>query len=100
MIADYVGLENAIKNSNLVFTGEGCYDAQTEQGKVISLVESLCKKYNVPRVIICGKNTSGKTDQVYELLSMFTFEESMKKTKQCLAKIVDANADKFPVFKD
>jgi len=98
LIADYVGLEDAVKKADIVFTGEGSYDTQTKQGKVPSLVQELCKTYNKPSVVICGRNASGETDQVYDLLSMFSFEESMTKTRECLKKLVLAKMEKMPVF--
>ncbi len=53
-IMDIVSLENAVKNVDLVITGEGMMDYQSAYGKVCSGVGSLCKKYDVPCIAIVG----------------------------------------------
>jgi len=47
-------LEAAIKDCDIVITGEGKLDKQTEQGKVISGVCQLAKKYNKRVIAVCG----------------------------------------------
>lgn len=51
---DITELETQIKACDLVITGEGKLDAQTEQGKVISGVCQLAKKYDKPVIAVCG----------------------------------------------
>jgi glycerate kinase len=53
-VAEALGLEEAIKNSDLVLTGEGRYDSQTQHGKTVSEVQKLAKRHNKPVVVICG----------------------------------------------
>ena len=50
------GLEEKIKESDLVITGEGKLDHQSLQGKVVSGVSMLCKKHQRPLWVICGIN--------------------------------------------
>lgn len=50
------GLEEKIKESDLVITGEGKLDHQSLQGKVVSGVSMLCKKHERPLWVICGIN--------------------------------------------
>ncbi len=47
-------LEAAIKDCDLVITGEGKLDSQTEQGKVISGVCELARKYDKRVIAVCG----------------------------------------------
>jgi len=47
-------LEEQLKVCDLVITGEGKLDAQTEQGKVISGVCAMAKKYDKPVIAVCG----------------------------------------------
>ncbi len=54
LIAKMIGLEKAVANSNLVITGEGQIDAQTEYGKVPLGVAELAQRHNVPVVAIGG----------------------------------------------
>jgi glycerate kinase len=99
VIAEYVQLEKHISESSLVITGEGCYDEQTAQGKVVSWVEHLCKRHNVPCVVVCGKSLvqSEPSDmhRVLELMSMFEYEESMNNTEKCLEAIIEKHLSYF-----
>lgn len=47
-------LEKEIKNCDIVITGEGKLDQQTEQGKVISGVCQLAKQYDKKVIAVCG----------------------------------------------
>ena len=67
-------LEAEIKNCDLVITGEGKLDSQTAQGKVISGVCKLAKKYDKLVLAVCGTAdlpipTSLGLQQVYTVLS-------------------------------
>jgi len=65
-IAELVGLEQVIKNSDLVITGEGRTDRQTLFGKLPAFVADMAAKYSVP-TILC----SGAVEDSSELLSRF-----------------------------
>ena len=54
-IADQINLEEHIKNTDLVITGEGKVDKQSLEGKVISGIIKLTTKYKKPLVIIGGQ---------------------------------------------
>jgi len=41
--------------ADLVFTGEGGFDPQTLQGKVVYAVAQACKEKNIPCMAVCGK---------------------------------------------
>ncbi len=47
-------LEDAIKDANMVITGEGRIDCQSMMGKVPTGVSLLAKKYNIPTIAIGG----------------------------------------------
>lgn len=55
-ISQLTKLENAIKNADLVISGEGKLDSQSLQGKVIDGLAQLCKKYKKSLVLCVGKN--------------------------------------------
>jgi glycerate kinase len=66
LIAEITNLEERIKQSDWVISGEGRLDEQSLQGKVIDGIASLCKKHQKPLSLLVGKNDlSGK-----ELLSL------------------------------
>ena len=43
-------------DSSVVFTGEGSFDSQTLEGKVVCKVHEICKKLGKPLFIVCGIN--------------------------------------------
>ena len=55
------GLEEKIKNADLVFTGEGRLDGQSAMGKAPVAVATLAKKYGKPVVALCGCATPDAT---------------------------------------
>jgi glycerate kinase len=59
MVADMAGLEEHIKEADLVITGEGKIDSQTRFGKTPYGVALLAKKYQKPVIAVGGKIESG-----------------------------------------
>ena len=62
-IIEVVQLEKLINNCDLIITGEGKLDSQTNKGKVISGICKIAKKYHKPVIAVCGyeeKNISNK----------------------------------------
>ncbi|MDU8924788.1 glycerate kinase [Pasteurellaceae bacterium LIM206] len=54
IIIELLGLEEKIKEADLVITGEGRIDYQSIKGKVPIGVAATAKKYNVPVIVIAG----------------------------------------------
>lgn len=54
IVLEQTGAEEAIKNSDLVLTGEGCLDGQTLQGKTVAGVARLAEKYGKPVYAFAG----------------------------------------------
>lgn len=85
-IADIVGLTNAIKDADLVITGEGKLDSQSKEGKVPIGVAHLAKINCVPVIALCGSIPRIIGDLEDEFLAIYsiqkgilTLEEAMKK---------------------
>ncbi|MCD6597067.1 MAG: glycerate kinase [Bacteroidales bacterium] len=55
LILQTLQLEKYIKNSDLVFTGEGKIDLQTLNGKTIAGVAEIAKRYKIPVIAVAGK---------------------------------------------
>jgi glycerate kinase len=55
-IIEFTALEERIKKSDLVITGEGKIDRQTLSGKVVNGISKICRKNNVPLIVVTGKN--------------------------------------------
>jgi len=54
VVAELVGLAEAVKGADLVITGEGRFDAQTLRGKTPFGVARIAKQHGVPVVVIAG----------------------------------------------
>jgi len=76
LIAEACGLEDEIRDCDLVITGEGKIDAQTEQGKVPDGVARIAHKYGKPVIGFCG-----------------TLDESAKQTMFAEVHAIDTLAD-------
>lgn len=55
LVADLIDLEPSVLNADFVITGEGKSDSQTLDGKVPSVVLSICQKHNVPCILLSGE---------------------------------------------
>jgi len=71
-INELIDLDKQIANSTVVFTGEGSFDHQTLEGKVVSKIYELCLKHNKPLFILCGINKLTES----ELESLLTQAET------------------------
>ena len=86
-------LEALIKDCDLVITGEGKIDSQTERGKVVSGVCNIAKHYVKPVIAVCGgleKGVSNKLGlkKVYSLLDRTnSIEKAMENGKEYLVEI-------------
>lgn len=54
IVMEETGLEEGIREADLVVTGEGCLDGQTVQGKAPAGVAGLAKKYEKPVIAFSG----------------------------------------------
>lgn len=71
-----LNLDEIIRTSDLVITGEGKMDYRTANGKVPFGIASICQKYNVDVVAICGSlgDKIGEMDDI--LLASFSIQQS------------------------
>ncbi len=65
LIAEETGLEDKIKEADVVITGEGKIDEQTAYGKTAFGVAQLAKKYNKPVIAVAGTLGDG-SEALYE----------------------------------
>lgn len=54
IIMDYINVEEAIAQSDIVITAEGCIDYQTPNGKIPSEVARIAKNYDKPVIAFAG----------------------------------------------
>ncbi|MNN43939.1 Glycerate 2-kinase [compost metagenome] len=55
LVIQYTGLEEKIKEADIVWTGEGSLDFQTQYGKTPLGVAAVAKKHNKPVVALAGR---------------------------------------------
>lgn len=65
IVIEYAKLEDKIKDCDMVWTGEGSIDFQTQYGKTPLGVAEVAKKYNKPVVALAGRVGDG-IDVLYE----------------------------------
>lgn len=98
LVAQALNLEEKIEHADLVITGEGSFDAQTESGKAVSKVIDLCKKHQKPLKIICGrKSVHVEGVEIWDFLSRFGEKESMNNAEKCLETLCKENLEKWKV---
>ena len=66
LVIKYSNLEEKVKDSDYVFTGEGSIDFQTKFGKTPIGVAKVAKKYNIPVIAFGGRIGEG-IDELYSL---------------------------------
>ena len=64
VVAELVGLDEAVRGADLVITGEGRFDAQTLRGKTPFGVARIARRHGVPVVVIAGTLGDGY-EQMY-----------------------------------
>ena len=55
LLAEMTGLEEKISAADVILTGEGRFDGQSLNGKLIGGILSLCRKYGKKPVVVCGQ---------------------------------------------
>jgi glycerate kinase len=97
MVIEYADLEDKIKDADMVWTGEGSIDFQTQYGKTPLGVATVAKKYNKPVVALAGRVGEG-IEVLYEkgIDSIFgitkgatTLEEALEKGQENLEKTAE-----------
>ena len=55
LFGELAGLEEQVAAADYVVTGEGRFDSQSLEGKLVSGVLTLCRKYHKKPVVVCGQ---------------------------------------------
>ena len=95
-IIQAIGLEEKIIESDIIITGEGGFDEQSLQGKVVGHVAGLAKKHGKKISIICGISSIPKNrlpelgiDKVISLASLSpTAQDSIERPADFLPEAV------------
>jgi len=54
LVMEKLGVENMVRNADIIFSGEGRLDSQTSSGKVVDGVLKLASRHNKPVILIGG----------------------------------------------
>ena len=97
MVIEYAGLEEKVKAADMVWTGEGSIDFQTQYGKTPLGVATVAKKYNKPVIAFAGK-VGDNIDVLYEkgidcifgiMQGVMSIEEALAKGQENLEKAAE-----------
>ncbi len=75
LLARHVGLERLVEAADAVVTGEGCFDAQSAQGKIVSHVLQLCRARGRPCAVVVS------------LVERFGETAALSDTAECLRRV-------------
>jgi glycerate kinase len=97
IVIETTALEEKIKDADLVLTGEGIIDYQTQYGKTPYGVAKLAKKYNIPVIAIAGgigndaEDLYSKVfDSIFSIVDKpMALEEAMKNSELLLQKTAE-----------
>ncbi len=62
VVAEAVGLEERLRRADLIVTGEGSYDAQSEQGKTVGRLRRMAAEAGVPCAVLAGRAEGAPED--------------------------------------
>ncbi len=101
IIIETIGLEEQIKDADLVITGEGRIDFQSIMGKTPVGVGKLAKKYNIPVIAIAGCLADNADvvhdhgiDAIFSIINHpLDWEDALK--KENALKFVEKNAEQI-----
>ena len=95
-LLEKLNVEQEIRTSDLILTGEGRLDFQSQHGKLISGITAIAKKHSKPVVAICGglELTTEET-QALDLVAgfsilpgIYTIEDATEKVEQFVKEAV------------
>lgn len=74
-IAELLNLDNSLQSCDLVITGEGCLDTQSQFGKVPVAIARMAKKYQVPTIALCGSVKIETGLAAEDFLAVFSIQQ-------------------------
>jgi glycerate kinase len=91
-LMDVTHLPERIREYDLIITGEGRLDAQTEAGKAPLGMLRLGQEHSIPVICLCGQNRSIRNPgfrEIYAVVPDFaTYEEAMTSPVETLTRMV------------
>jgi len=100
IVADAIQLRKEVETADIVITGEGKMDSQSQGGKVVSRVLEYCQKDKKSLIVICGKNTLPESEvknlnlRVFDMSARFGMEASLHDSANTLRKLMEEILEK------
>jgi glycerate kinase len=69
-IAELIGLDEKIRVSDCVITGEGSFDDQSYRGKAVGYLLETAKEIERPVMIACGVNKNAESSSILSLIEL------------------------------
>jgi glycerate kinase len=90
LVADEVGLDDALEGADLVVTGEGFVDEQSFEGKVVGGVAERAAAAGVPLLVIAGEvyDDAGTRVEAISLVERFGEGRARSDPAACVDEIV------------
>ncbi|NVM04394.1 MAG: glycerate kinase [Candidatus Helarchaeota archaeon] len=99
LVMEKLGVEEMVKNADIIFSGEGKIDSQTSSGKAVAGVLKLALKYNKPAVLIGGiidpALAKSGIKGVLEMESLVSESISVKEAMKNTRKLISLSAKKL-----
>lgn len=88
VLLEMVDFAHLVNEYDIIITGEGAFDQQSLNGKVIS---GICKYHPKRLIVLCGKSDlSNAPFEVYPIVpTVASFEEAIKQPKVSLMRLLD-----------
>ena len=87
LVADVVGLRDALEDASLVLTGEGRVDATSFAGKVVGHVLDEARPLGVPVAIVAGDAERGVTPEEIRCLTLVELGGSLERALEDAARL-------------
>ena len=69
-LAAITGVAEKLSHADLMITGEGAFDSQSYQGKVVGYLLEQAKSHGVDAMVVCGVNKNGDDERVISLVEI------------------------------
>jgi glycerate 2-kinase len=89
LVADRLGLDEALADADLVATGEGLLDATSFTGKVVGRVLERARRAGIETLVVAGDVAPGAPIDALSLVARYGPERALAEPAECLAELVE-----------
>jgi glycerate 2-kinase len=89
LVAGRLGLDDRLREADLVVTGEGLLDATSFTGKVVGRLLDRANAAGVETLVLAGDVAAGSPIEAISLVARYGPERALAKPAECLAELVE-----------